>query len=313
MWIGVGWTIFLGIATVVGFALDAPDLAQQVRGKKPTGITTGDIGVAVGAFATDDPDLANQGKRLANSLADSLSDPTGTASGSALPLDILAPDDVGGVLDNQEAARQRLQTLEADLLVYGRLSVAEGKTRLDLFIVLNASKMPRAEELRYTADRIAVTGDITRLATVQASLRRKIGARVDSLGALLTGVGYLGQEDYANAAQALDRSARAWPQGSSNRSLPLLLLGHAHLRTHDLDEAERAYREALEARPGYLRARFGLAEVDLQRGRGDCRRATIDERLILRARNSFAAVAAGASRARCARKGSSVPREPTSV
>ena len=199
------------------------------------------------------------------------------------------------MLDNQEAARQRLQTLEADLLVYGRLSVAEGKTRLDLFIVLNASKMPRAEELRYTADRIAVTGDITRLATVQASLRRKIGARVDSLGALLTGVGYLGQEDYANAAQALDRSARAWPQGSSNRSLPLLLLGHAHLRTHDLDEGERAYREALEARPGYLRARFGLAEVDLQRGRGDCRRATIDERLILRARNSFAAVAAGAS------------------
>jgi tetratricopeptide (TPR) repeat protein len=52
-----------------------------------------------------------------------------------------------------------------------------------------------------------------------------------------------------------------------HRAFALTQLGSVALGSGDVEGAERSYRNALRARPGYVHAQAGLARVDLARGR----------------------------------------------
>lgn len=68
------------------------------------------------------------------------------------------------------------------------------------------------------------------------------------------------------AVVAMQAAVDAGPPGSEALAWTLVQLGNLHVQRGDLDQAERAYREALAGRPGYAFAEGGLARVLAARG-----------------------------------------------
>lgn len=79
-----------------------------------------------------------------------------------------------------------------------------------------------------------------------------------------------------DAKGALDAASRA--AGKDRTQVEALIrLGQMHERQGDMDEARRAYEEALDVVPGDARARLRIAELELTEGKGDRAAATLRE------------------------------------
>ncbi len=169
-----------------------------------------------------------------------------------------------------EAAAELAERVEADVVVFGTVEMAEGLTDVAAEFFVSDRGLTGAEELAgvYPLDTIqlATTDPIAVRRRTAESLQPKIL----SLTQLVLGLSHyqLNElDEYAEAETLFEDALASWP-GLKGREVVLSLLGNVTGLQNDVDTAEGYFADALSLDPDYARARFGAAEVTYQRSRG---------------------------------------------
>jgi tetratricopeptide (TPR) repeat protein len=114
-------------------------------------------------------------------------------------------------------------------------------------------------------------------------------ASASAVAELLPAFDYYQLSQLDAAYAAFDRASRS-PLNSEIRAMAHLMMGNIENRRHRYAEAEQNYRLALEDRPGFVRARLGLAQVGYQRATGGCDGSGLDAKGLAVSERDYAAV-----------------------
>lgn len=263
---------------------------------------TGAFNVAVASFGRLDaqgrPQPSPEGAQLATVVYDTLT--TELAQLDIRP-EVRGPNAIAPLAD-ATAARQLAAAINADIVIFGSIN-ADGLA-FTPEIVIAGRQLADAEELAGSyplGEPMASPVDVGGNMAVRQRFGEELGRRARPLADFVAGVNYYAIKDYAQAANAF-RSAEATWGDLGRKELVYLYLANTAGRQGGtdpatLDEAAQAYHQALATRPGYPRARIGLAEVTLLQSIGSCTPETTDEAALSSVITELRDVLAGAAEA----------------
>lgn len=288
------WTLLAGLATVMGGITATPVIAGWFSLDSPRPLA-GEFNVAVSTFRADglsgDP---TEAERLSNSAVRSVKSP---AFGEGpLSVDVAGPADVEKVVGDEQAighsgADRLFRALNADLVVGGEMRSTNSETKLLVKLYVNPTRLREMFDAENVMTReIDVPGTIGSSGLAQERLTKLFVRTIDDVRYLAASLGSLAAGRPTVAERQLRRSLSRWEE-REGKELPHLLLGHALAEQRRFGPAERHYRRALDFDPAYLRARFSLSEILLQRGSGGCSASSTSAPLLRRARKGYDRVA----------------------
>jgi tetratricopeptide (TPR) repeat protein len=261
---------------------------------KPPVQLEGDLNIAVARFDGTGAHRSSGGLEFSffRALERDLSHRRGT-----LEIEVGSPDDMGGIGEEPAAfasrARQLAADHNADMVVYGVLDTDDVESTFRPQFFLAPERLRGAEELAgpYALGApIRVEGDAVENPVARAAMRIGLTARASALTELLIGLGYNEIRRRRQAIEHFKAASESVAWDRRGRALLFQLIGNSRGAQGNLRSAVQNYRSALQVQPGYARALFGLAEVEYQRARGDCSRATARPRRLARASKAYAAV-----------------------
>ncbi len=293
-----GWLIRLGLsawaglvvaAVIVGVAADAISLGSLWPDDPVVPKLRGDVNVAVSRFGGVGTSGARaEAAELSQSVASELRREALEDDAPLSPaVEVIGPEKLDelslfGPLDQRD-----LERLNATIGVSGTLRAERQATVLITAFRINAKQLHLARPIEPVIERrIRMAGAIDQSIATRIRIRNQVVTSIELIDSLLLGLGELESGHPDTADQLLRNVLRDWPSPSGKQVLNLLL-GHALAEQHHDAEARQSYREALELRPGYRRARFALAALDFRAAAGDCSRAQSDARLLWAARHNF--------------------------
>ncbi|HEX8741501.1 MAG TPA: hypothetical protein VF712_00055 [Thermoleophilaceae bacterium] len=298
-----GWSSALKVAAVLNVVAAIIAIsAVVIHSGSPK--MDGDLTVAVAPFtvAGGDSEIGADVARAAETtLRQRFRELEKAVPVDAAPLrtDTRGPGDVEPVADmgaakRAEHAERIAEELGADIVIYGSIRFARGRTHLATELFVRSRALPDAPEL---SGAFPVSAGVTfRVGqdgrAVRALLAGSVIEEARWVGALSLGLGWYQLRRLPEAKSYLrlaQRSARA----RSPAAIALLELISANIAgvDGDLAAADQAYRRSLTAVPGNARATFGLAEIAYQRARGRCERGRIQPAGIRTALRRFSAAA----------------------
>lgn len=259
----------------------------ESRQPKPPRALAGDLNLAVAPFAArGSHGDSRQGEALADVVGRTLRDQLDRRSRSTEILFDLAPppplEPIEGATAEQRAAaaERAARRINAHVVVFGTVAATRDRTVVAPSFYISRRALSNAEELvgdHQLGAAIEMTGSLPDSVTVRVRTRKLLAERARTLSDFVVGLSHFDQREYGEASRWFRQAARtSVAEGGGARELFYLFLGHAAGRAGDLDGAQRFYERSLAAQPGYVRARFGLAEVQFQRAHGGCRPGKTD-------------------------------------
>ncbi|MFI5957502.1 TIR domain-containing protein [Cryptosporangium sp. NPDC051539] len=234
------------------------------------------------------PDLRSAGD-IARTFADNLTSALGksvTRSLSEIPkskvsigkLAIEVADEYYAIRQSgssrDDAIRYLLNRSHAQIMITGTLDVSRNNAAFapEAFFgsyVRDAEELA-AERIDAAAEPISVSYDIHGTADGSGPLAEQAGSALSWTGILLSALTAYQRRQLEDAAGLLGTLLDA--KALAGGSLPVLhhLRGNAWAGIDRFDNAEKEYRAALEADPGYERSTLGLADLDLLRNGDRC-------------------------------------------
>lgn len=287
-------TAVTGIVVAAGIMVAWPFLPTSSAPLASTPVAdpmSGSLNIAVADFGRlDDAGGASQwdwASRLASGVhkdLDAQLQPLSTRD--HLGIETRGPRDTGSIdgetpRERRKEAEALARRLRADVVVYGNLHVAGGKTVFLPEFYLSPRILDDAEELvgHYELGAsLDESGDIEKNLATFGELQTALSARSQGLAQFVVGLHYLNVDRLDEAARyfAAADATQGWEE-ARGKEVFQLFLGHSAGRLGNLDDAEASYRRAIDANPAYPRARLGLAEVAFQRAKGTCEQGQIDE------------------------------------
>ncbi len=260
--------------------------ANQIR-------MSGDLNIAIAPF-TSHGFPSSDGLQLARATAEVLQSKAQRLD-RPLNIEVRGPDDVGmvtghGATDQAKSAHELASKIDADIVVYGEITVAPEGTSIEPAFYLNIEKLPWASSL---SGRYGYGGKITEPYSIdvnpqaRAEIRDQLIYRTDAYTSVFVGVGYYLKHQLRPATRYFKRALASHPDGST-ASLLKLLLGNVADQGGDHVAAKRYYTAALRDRVTRARAEFGLGEVLYESARGRCERGHVSPPLLWKARSAFA-------------------------
>jgi tetratricopeptide (TPR) repeat protein len=174
-----------------------------------------------------------------------------------------------GRIDSPARASKRAQDINADVLVYGTLSVGPDTTRVRPRFYLTSTLLPGAEELagehEFGAE-IVSPGDMRRNPGTFEDVKQKLVNRASALQQVIYGLGEYQRDSFDAAAASFDLATRNvnW-QGREGKEILYLFGGFNAGKRNDLDGAASFFARAQEFESTKARAQLGAAEVTVQR------------------------------------------------
>lgn len=258
----------------------------------PLAPMAGDFKIAVAAFSQLNPQghavQSRSGSELAQEVATQIDGTVQALRDAGYIIPIYGPDLVGfiGGADDSERARQaeeRLQELNADLLLYGHLARSPDSTALTPRLYLSASKLRRAgEELPgdyVFGDPIRVGDDIDANPEASRQLREALAQRSAGLADFVVGLGNFTLNRFQDAQPWFEEALHASADARVRRII-YLFLGSTAGKLERLPDAQRYYEQALQEDERYARARLGLAQVRFLQSRGGCDAETTNAQVL---------------------------------
>ncbi len=236
---------------------------------------SGDFNLAVAELDVGQGDQATA-RSLSEATFDRLTAQLNSSErqGDFVNIEVASPAEIGAVQgdtfeDRATRASQLSIGLDADVVFYGQLDVAQGITRYVAEFYLSDRNLRNAEELSgayqlaalelATTDPVAVTREVTAL----------LEAQTFALSELILGLSFYSLGDYESALARFIEAEKAW-QGVAGKEVVFHMLGNASgkIGPKRLAEAHDYYESALELDPDYARSLFGIAEVRFQESKG---------------------------------------------
>lgn len=277
--------------------------AVGLRAVRPAPMT-GAFNIAVAPFgslnAIGRAGRSDEGTQLAQQVFSALgTELEQLAVQPALQPALRGPDQLEPLADDGEA-RELAEAINADIVIYGSIS-ADG-TVFTPQIFVAGRQLADAEELAGAyplgeplTSPVALSGNMV----VRERFGAELGRRARPIADFVAAVNYYTVKEFDRAAEAFRAAEAAWGE-LGHKELVYLYLGNTAGRLggpEALAEAARAYEQAIVARPGYPRARVGLAEMTLLRAMGTCAPGSTDEAGLDRAAAELRDVLAGAAQA----------------
>jgi tetratricopeptide (TPR) repeat protein len=166
-----------------------------------------------------------------------------------------------------EAAAELADRLDADVVVFGTVEMAEGLTDVAAEFFVSDRGLTGAEELAgvYPLDTISLA--TTDPVAVRRRTAESLQPRILALTRMVLGLSHMQLHEYEESEALFEEAIESWPD-ASGRVVVLSLLGNVTGLQNDLDNAEGYFDDALALDPDNARARFGAAEIAYQRARG---------------------------------------------
>jgi tetratricopeptide (TPR) repeat protein len=282
---------------VIGLIVDATDLIGKLPGGEANQRLNGDVNIAVARFVgLGSPEATVQAAELSASLATDLRRRASADRGRLAPtVEVAGPETVGAMTMASADGQEELDRLNATIGVSGGLRGEPQATVLSVVIRVNERQLHLAQQIDpVIRQRVRMAGAIDESIATRIRVRGQLVETIDQVGSLLLGLGELESGHTRRARELLGEALLSWPADSGQEALQLLL-GHALAQERRYARARSRYRRALNARPGYVRARFALAALDFQTATADCSRGNANVRVLSSARKAFNAIAREAS------------------
>ncbi|MFD0857265.1 tetratricopeptide repeat protein [Actinomadura adrarensis] len=265
-------TIFGLLGGVVGLTVDWSDFREKLGGPPPL---DGAINIVVPEIALDTKRKTEKDEKAARSLTNALFAAVQDELGKPGRIEVgrAARDDIS-VYRTEEGRAERLRkdlaSRDGHIAISGTL-VPGTVDRLRVEVYLDRNKLDEAYQLGGLQALSAREFD-----SISSNSSAKIQAQDFLVGKarlytqLIVAVGEYG----TGGDKGLQRSLRSMnallPKLTepAEKSFGWLLAGNAQARLKRQDQAIRAYRKALAADPGSVRAELGLAEIDYLRAGG---------------------------------------------
>lgn len=270
-WRQIIWlmSMFLVAIIILGWLIwPAPPLAQQPP-------LAGAFNIAVAAFGeksdTSSTVESNVGGELGNKIYELLTvELQQEQFKSSLDIDIVGPDHVGTIVGTNSVeyytqARQEAETLNANVLVFGTLTIGEAESIVLPELYINPDAFRNGEEAAdyFELEPIRIAGNILNNPVSKNELRVQLVERVEEYLALSIGLGYLERDNYDDAAIYLTQAYTfAYKQDTKrDRSVILLLLGILANLAKEYQAAYTYYNQAVTIDPHYARALLGKGQT----------------------------------------------------
>jgi tetratricopeptide (TPR) repeat protein len=252
---------------------------QKVAASRPPAPMSGHLNIAVAQFATFDgeghPVALASTRGLADSVFRGLEPQFAPLREAGFDVQTRAPR-VTGKVDGQSPERraQQLEALadnaHADIVIAAKLVVG-GRSVVAPELYLSSRKLLGAYELSgyHQLSPVSINGEPDSNPAAARDLRDGLVQRARGIARFIVGLGFADEHRFAQADREFKAAMPDW-NDKAERRLVYLFLGNVAGKKGQLSLAQRYYRNALATDPTYGRAQLGLAEVALQRARGDC-------------------------------------------
>jgi len=263
--------IIVGIAIILYF--------QYRQFQKPRQMT-GEFNVAIAEISIVDsdgnPGKGNDGKALAEFLAQRLETYFAEIDERSIRYEIWSPDNTGEITgrDPEERARSAeslAQRINAHIVVYGVVTSEGNRSQFTPEFFVNYKGFEQAQEATGAHQLgasmlVPLPFDITKLQAVE---NPALAARVKGLSLMTVGLAYYSIDNFEEALAYFGWAAETegWAD-TAGKEVVYLLEGNAYGRltsdentTRYLQLAEDAYTQALAINPDYTRARLGLSDI----------------------------------------------------
>jgi tetratricopeptide (TPR) repeat protein len=285
--LGAGIGFAASVATLGGVFLAISNSAGSRLGRM-----TGDLNVAIAAFASDGTPSA-QGVALADAEAHALSSELPRID-DTLDVQIRGPAQVDSIegsdgLAKALAAERIAHAIGADILIYGQLITDAEGTRLQPAFYLNAEKLPWATGL---GGQYSYGGPISSPYMLSVSIggrahiRTELVRRTSGYAEVFVGVGYYLLHNLGRAQQHLVRALNVAPT-AAGKALLRLLLGNIATQERHLATAARDYLLARRSPTTEIRAELGLGDVYYAKTHRHCEAGRVSAAGLLTARRYF--------------------------
>lgn len=261
-------TILIGfIGTVIGLWADItgnailPTINQETQ-------MTGDFRVGVASFIVETPSIDTRvGYELAQGVYARMVE-TATEHQTDFTINVWGPDRLPPItgqtaLLREEVAAEIAANIDADLLVYGSITLIEGKWQITPEFYVNDQSFVEAAELtghHQLGAAFSIPNEADLISRITVS--REYKSRIQALVFLTIGLAYYADNMFSEAVTyfQLAETVENWPDNTGKEVL-YLLIGNGEMKQDHLSEAESHYRHALELDSNYARAYIGLASV----------------------------------------------------
>ncbi|MFK7803164.1 MAG: caspase family protein [Anaerolineae bacterium] len=268
LYLGIGGTILVLLLAFFSYQLFR-DRAPQAGPSNNGQTMTGEFNVAIAEFQIGgDPKSPAAIDQAAANAAQNMQTGLETLSQNVGTIDIWGPDQVGKVVgftreQRAQAAQERAADIGADVVVYTFLDFSSTPaTMLIEFAILDSSLTDAAEVAGeyQLGEPINLVGDGA--TSTRIDIVEKLNDRVDILSTLVLGLSYFKTADYDRALNFFEQ-IEAKPEWEliKGKELLYVLIGNAHGKLDNLDEAETAFNKAIELNPNYARGYLGRGNI----------------------------------------------------
>ncbi len=261
----------------------APTVVMVVPTSTPQSQLSGDVKIAVADFGAVDASGAvridAKGAEIAQHLYDTLkTDLDRLAPAPLLVGANLAPGAVGmiagaNLAEQVDNAARRAGEINADMLIFGNLQQAAGKTLLTTYFYLAPGQLVSAEELGdgYPLLEVESPGLIQSNAVTSGEMREKLLAAAGGVADLVLGMGYYNRQQYGEASLRLAAADAALVAATGDkRAVVQLFLGTTAAQLGDLPLAHQYYDSAYNLDPRFARALIGRGQTTFLQARDGC-------------------------------------------
>ncbi|MCK6630333.1 MAG: tetratricopeptide repeat protein [Anaerolineae bacterium] len=270
---------FIGVAVlVIGSAFT---LYWALRPQSPVHMT-GDFNIAITQFqVVGRGDGLDDAQELAQSFANAIDrEMSGLADEIKQRIEVRPPQESGSIMGATEEKRAEnahilAEKINADVVIYGMIEVN------DKAATIKPEFYVRSDDFTATAE---VTGQYRMGSEISIdkvdniARKREVGNiladRFRALTFIVYGIADFVVGKYEDAEINFSEALKI--KGWDNPDVIYVMLGNTALRQHDLMDAERYYRQGLEANPIYSRAYAGLGGVLYFQALGDTQSDTYD-------------------------------------
>lgn len=258
--LALGFIVLAVIPTLITYSSLLP---------KPTQPMEGELNIVVVGFTPGSGVRARDASAIATAFYSRLNgDVAEISDGTELDIEVRGPNEVNALRGTTEeelatSAAALAEQINAHIVIYGLVTdTSSGVSVEPRFFV----KLPNSYEAgQMTGDDglgAPIEVDNTSLST-QIGVNNALSNRTEVMALLTKGLALFYSHQYEDALSAFEQANDddRWPSDRRQREVLFVMQGNAAVRALLIDDAEAAYRAALEIEPEYSRAMIGLADV----------------------------------------------------